>query len=101
MSTLKRYRHHVTDSAGFVNTRTMVKNNVETMNKLCLIFYHFYRIYGQLSEIEDLLHIIIIIIIILYCILTDLSLVSFACLHNYSLFLYNVHSKQYANCNCV
>ena len=36
---IKRYRHRVTDSDGFVNTRTMVKNNVETMNKLWLIFY--------------------------------------------------------------
>ena len=41
---------------------------------------------------KDLLH----IIIILYCILTDSYLVSFACLPNYSLFLYKAHSKQYA-----
>ena len=33
-STLKRYRHRVTKSDGFVNTKTMVKNDVETMHKL-------------------------------------------------------------------
>ena len=38
-STLKRYRHRVTESDGFVNTKTMVKNDVETMHKLWLIFY--------------------------------------------------------------
>ena len=34
MSTLKRYRHRVTDSDGFVNTKTILKNDVETMHKL-------------------------------------------------------------------
>ena len=38
-STLKRYRHRVTDSDGFVNTKTILKNDVETMHKLWLIFY--------------------------------------------------------------
>ena len=33
-STLKRYRHRVTDSDGFVNTKTILKNDVETMHKL-------------------------------------------------------------------
>ena len=33
-STLKRYRHRVTDSDGFVNTKTIMKNDVETMHKL-------------------------------------------------------------------
>ena len=33
-SILKRYRHRVTDSDGFVNTKTILKNDVETMHKL-------------------------------------------------------------------
>ena len=34
LSMLIRYRHRVTNSDGFVNTKTILKNDVETMHKL-------------------------------------------------------------------
>ena len=52
-STLKRYRHRVTDSDGFVNTKTIMKNDVETMHKLWLIFYRVYS--SKINSVVDLL----------------------------------------------